>query len=66
LETGPASSNISISISISISIWVGNRFSAVNLANATPVRVNFSSGITDHILRAGVNYRFGGPVVAKY
>jgi len=27
---------------------------------------NFSSRITDNILRVGVNYRFGGPVVAKY
>jgi outer membrane immunogenic protein len=41
-------------------------FSAVNLANATPVRVDLSTKVTDHILRAGVNYRFGGPVVAKY
>jgi outer membrane immunogenic protein len=41
-------------------------FSAVNLANATPVRADFSSEVTDHILRAGVNYRFGGPVVARY
>jgi len=27
---------------------------------------NFSSRITDNVLRAGINYRFGGPVVAKY
>ena len=27
---------------------------------------NYSSRITDNILRVGVNYRFGGPVVAKY
>jgi len=27
---------------------------------------NFSSRITDNILRVGVNYRFGGPVVARY
>ena len=27
---------------------------------------NYSSHITDNILRVGVNYRFGGPVVAKY
>jgi outer membrane immunogenic protein len=27
---------------------------------------NFSSRITDNVLRVGVNYRFGGPVVAKY
>jgi outer membrane immunogenic protein len=27
---------------------------------------SFSSHITDNILRVGVNYKFGGPVVAKY
>jgi outer membrane immunogenic protein len=27
---------------------------------------NFSSRVTDNILRVGVNYKFGGPVVAKY
>lgn len=27
---------------------------------------NYSSHIIDNILRVGVNYRFGGPVVAKY
>jgi hypothetical protein len=26
----------------------------------------FAPLATDNILRAGVNYRFGGPVVAKY
>jgi outer membrane immunogenic protein len=26
----------------------------------------FSSRVTDNILRAGVNYKFGGPVVARY
>ena len=25
-----------------------------------------SSHVTDNIVRAGVNYKFGGPVVAKY
>jgi outer membrane immunogenic protein len=27
---------------------------------------NFSSRITDNVLRVGVNYKFGGPVVARY
>jgi outer membrane immunogenic protein len=27
---------------------------------------NYSSRITDNILRVGVNYKFGGPVIAKY
>jgi outer membrane immunogenic protein len=35
------------------------------LAPSTNVST-FSSRITDNILRAGVNYKFGGPVVAKY
>jgi outer membrane immunogenic protein len=39
---------------------------ALLLANAPAVRAEFSSHITDHIARVGVNYRFGGPVVAKY
>jgi|SRR5579871_534755 len=28
--------------------------------------ISYNSHITDNILRAGVNYKFGGPVVAKY
>ena len=28
--------------------------------------IRYSSHITDNILRVGLNYRFGGPVVAKY
>jgi outer membrane immunogenic protein len=27
---------------------------------------NYSSHITDHVLRVGVNYKFSGPVIAKY
>jgi len=27
---------------------------------------NDNSHVTDNILRVGVNYRFGGPVAAKY
>jgi outer membrane immunogenic protein len=30
------------------------------------VTSNYSSHITDNVLRVGVNYKFGGPVVAKY
>jgi outer membrane immunogenic protein len=36
------------------------------LAPASVIAANVSSNFTDHILRAGINYRFGGPVVAKY
>jgi len=31
-----------------------------------PLRFNYGSSITDIVVRAGVNYHFGGPVVAKY
>lgn len=40
--------------------------SGVLLLNAPPIRVDLASRVTDNILRVGVNYRFGGPVVAKY
>lgn len=36
------------------------------LAPAAPIGANVSSDFTDHILRAGINYKFGGPVVARY
>ncbi len=38
----------------------------VSLAPASLIGVNVNSRFTDSILRAGINYRFGGPVVAKY
>jgi outer membrane immunogenic protein len=38
----------------------------VLLLNAPPIRITTEARITDNILRAGINYRFGGPVVAKY
>jgi outer membrane immunogenic protein len=34
--------------------------------NAPPNRVVFDTDITDHVLRVGLNYKFGGPVVARY
>jgi outer membrane immunogenic protein len=36
------------------------------LAPGSPIGVNVSSKFTDNILRAGINYKFGGPVVARY
>jgi outer membrane immunogenic protein len=36
------------------------------LAPGSTIGVNGSSRFTDHILRAGFNYQFAGPVVAKY
>lgn len=34
--------------------------------SSPPLRFNYHSDITDVVVRAGVNYHFGGPVVAKY
>jgi outer membrane immunogenic protein len=39
---------------------------ALSLAPASPIGVNVRSSFTDHILRAGINYQFNSPVVAKY
>jgi outer membrane immunogenic protein len=37
------------------------------VVNAPPIRGEFNTDITDHILRVGLNYKFGGgPVVARY
>ncbi|QWG20945.1 porin family protein [Bradyrhizobium sediminis] len=38
----------------------------LSLAPASLIGAHVSSHFTDHILRAGINYQFGGPVVAKY
>jgi outer membrane immunogenic protein len=38
----------------------------VLLTSNPPLRFNYSSSITDVVVRAGVNYHFGGPVVAKF
>ncbi|KYG24588.1 membrane protein [Bradyrhizobium sp. AT1] len=44
------------------------RFSSgpFTLAPAAAIAATGSSRFTDHILRAGINYQFGGPVVARY
>ncbi|MVT53395.1 outer membrane beta-barrel protein [Bradyrhizobium yuanmingense] len=44
------------------------RFSSgpFSLAPLPTIAASASSRFTDHILRAGINYQFGGPVVAKY
>jgi outer membrane immunogenic protein len=36
------------------------------LAPLSPINARVDSTFRDHILRAGINYKFGGPVVAKY
>jgi len=37
-----------------------------NTVTTTNLSYAFNTRFTDNILRAGINYRFGGPVVAKY
>lgn len=37
-----------------------------NLLPASTIGIRTDSDFRDHILRAGINYTFGGPVVAKY
>jgi outer membrane immunogenic protein len=36
------------------------------LCGSPVIRARFDSDITDHIVRFGLNYKFGGPVVARY
>jgi outer membrane immunogenic protein len=45
---------------------LGRYNSTFTLAPLSAIGVNVSSRFTDHILRAGINYHFSGPVVAKY
>jgi outer membrane immunogenic protein len=47
---------------------VSNTFTSNVLAagGATTLIGGFSSRVTDNILRAGLNYKFSGPVIAKY
>jgi outer membrane immunogenic protein len=40
--------------------------SAGGVVTTLVLNSNYSSRITDNVLRVGLNYRFGGPVVAKY
>jgi outer membrane immunogenic protein len=37
-----------------------------NTVTTTTLTGTVNTKFTDNILRVGVNYRFGGPVVAKY
>jgi outer membrane immunogenic protein len=39
---------------------------ALNTVTTTTTTAAFSTRFTDSLVRVGVNYRFGGPVVAKY
>jgi outer membrane immunogenic protein len=39
---------------------------ALNTVTTTTTTAAFNTHFTDNLVRVGVNYRFGGPVVAKY
>lgn len=53
-------------------LWVdlgrtsGSYATAIGALGGGVLTSNYSSRITDNILRVGVNYKLGGPVVAKY
>jgi outer membrane immunogenic protein len=42
------------------------RAGTFSLAPVSLIGGRVDSNFRDHILRAGINYKFGGPVVAKY
>jgi len=45
---------------------VADSLTVPSVPGILPITVTTTSDIRDHIIRVGVNYRFGGPVVAKY
>jgi outer membrane immunogenic protein len=59
-RTGSPSSNISTWIS------AASEAGTVSLAPIALIAARVDTNFTGHILRAGINYKFGGPVVAKY
>jgi outer membrane immunogenic protein len=51
---------------VSGSFATTNTISAGGVVTTIVLNSNYSSRITDNVLRVGPNYRFDGPVVAKY
>jgi len=47
-------------------IDLGDFNNSVQFATTPVLGARFSSHITDHIARVGLNYKFGGPVIARY
>ena len=39
---------------------------ALSLLPTVPIGARIHSDVTDNIVRVGLNYKFGGPIVAKY
>jgi outer membrane immunogenic protein len=44
----------------------GTFLTTIPAAPAGVLSATYSSRVTDNIVRVGINYRFGGPVVARY
>jgi outer membrane immunogenic protein len=47
-------------------IIVNTNFGGTSVVVTQTVLSSFHTRVTDDVFRIGVNYRFGGPVVAKY
>jgi outer membrane immunogenic protein len=47
-------------------IVVNTNIGGTNIVLTQTVLSSFHTRVTDDVFRIGVNYRFGGPVVAKY
>jgi outer membrane immunogenic protein len=46
--------------------FVSFRAGTFTLAPGSLISANVDTRIHDHVLRVGLNYAFGGPVIAKY
>jgi outer membrane immunogenic protein len=63
MDLGNVGSGTTTATNVVTQLGVPIRFNTVTTTTFTSA---FSSRFTDNILRVGLNYRFGGPVVAKY
>jgi outer membrane immunogenic protein len=45
---------------------LGDFDNSVQFATAPAIGARFTSHVTDHIARFGLNYKFGGPIIARY
>jgi outer membrane immunogenic protein len=63
MDLGNVGGNSTTATNVVTQLGVPIRF---NTVTTTALTSAFNTRFTDNILRVGVNYRFGGPVVAKY
>ena len=63
MDLGNVGSGSTTSTNVVTQLGVPVRF---NTVTTTTLASAFNTRFTDNIVRVGVNYRFGGPVVAKY